>query len=60
MKPVDLKPSMYIDFNKEIEYQNIKLLLEKVTFQIGLKKFLLLKKLKILCRGHLLLVIIKE
>ena len=41
MKPVDLKPSMYIDFNKAIEYQNIKLLLEKVTFQIGLKKFLL-------------------
>ena len=28
-------------------------------FQIGLKKFLLLKKLKTLCRGHLLLVILK-
>ena len=28
-------------------------------FQIGLKKFLLLQKLKILFRGHMLLVILK-
>ena len=28
-------------------------------FQIGLKKFLLLKKLKTLWRGHILLVILK-
>ena len=28
-------------------------------FQIGLKKLLLLKKLKILCHGHMLLVILK-
>ena len=28
-------------------------------FQIGLKKFLLLKKLKILCHGNMLLVILK-
>ena len=28
-------------------------------FQIGLKKFLLLEKLKILCFGHMLLVILK-
>ena len=29
-------------------------------FQIGLKKFLQLKKLKILYRGHILLVTLKE
>ena len=29
-----------------------------VTFQIDLKKFLRLKKLKILCHGHMLLVIL--
>ena len=37
-----------------LEYQNIKILLRKVIFQIGLKKFLLLKKLKILCREHVI------
>ena len=50
MKPVDLKSSTYIDSNKEhkdkdpkfkiIKYQNIKIFLQKVTLQIGLKKFL--------------------
>ena len=40
-----------------LEYQNIKTFLQKIVFQIGLKMFLLLKKLKILCRGHMLLVI---
>ena len=34
-----------------LEYQNTKKFLQKVTFQIGLK-FLRLKKLKILFRGH--------
>ena len=29
-----------------------------VTFQIGLKKFLLSRKLKILFRGHMLLIIL--
>ena len=42
-----------------LEYQNIEILLRKVTFQIGLKKFLLLEKLKTLCCGHMLLVILK-
>ena len=53
MKPVDVNPSMYIDFNKEnngqdpkfkigdivrtSEYKNC---LQKAVFQIGLKKFL--------------------
>ena len=40
-----------------LEYQNRKSLWQKVTFQIGMKKFLLLQKLKTLCRGHMLLVI---
>ena len=52
MKPVDVKPGMYIVFNKEnnkespkfkiadmLKHQNIKLFLQKVLFQIGLKKF---------------------
>ena len=42
-----------------LEYQNIKALLQIVMFQIGLKKFLVLKKLKILLREHMLLVILK-
>ena len=40
------------------EYQKIKIFLQKVTLQIGLKKFLWLEKLKILFCGHLLLVIL--
>ena len=51
MKPVDVKPNAYIDFIKEdskkilkyvilLEYQNRKVFMEKVTLQIGLKKFL--------------------
>ena len=66
MKPVDVKSNTYIDSIKELtieilnlklvillEYQNI---LQKAIFQIGLKRFLSLKRLKTLCRGHLLLV----
>ena len=64
MKPLDLKPSMYIDFNKELirkflnlkvmimlEYQNKEIFLQKTMFQIGLKT---------LCHGHMLLVILTE
>ena len=53
MKPVDIKSNSYMKSNKEIddnnlnfklviglEYKNEKLLSQKVTFQIGLKKFL--------------------
>ena len=48
-KPVDVKSNTYIDSNNEIikilnlklvillEYQNIKIVLKKVTLQIGLK-----------------------
>ena len=42
-----------------LEYQNTKIFLQKVAFQIGLEKFLLLKKLKILFCGHMLLAILK-
>ena len=41
-----------------LEYQNMKRFLQKAMFQIGLK-FLLLQKLKILFREHMLLVILK-
>ena len=37
-----------------LEYQNIKIILQKVTFQIALQKFLVLKELETLCRGHVL------
>ena len=53
MKPVDVKSNTYTDFNKEnnkkdikfkfrimLEYQNIKVFLQNVTFQIVLKKCL--------------------
>ena len=53
MKPVDVKSKTYIDSSKKIndkdlglklvillEYQNIKIFLQKVTLQIGLKKLL--------------------
>ena len=43
-----------------LEYQNIKILLQKVALQVFLKTFLWLKKLKILCRGYMLLMILTE
>ena len=71
MKPVDVKSNTYVDYSKEIdnkdlnsklvillEYQNIKAFLQKGMFKIDLKKFLLSQKLKILFRGHMLLVIL--
>ena len=69
MKLVDVTFSTYIDFGIEnndkgpkfkvgnhgrlLKYKNI---LQKVILQIGLKKVLWLKNLKILCHGHMLLV----
>ena len=57
MKPIDVKDNKYIESIKEVndkdpkfklvimlEYQNTKTYLLKATSQIGLKKFLLLKK----------------
>ena len=44
LKLVDVKASIYLDFDKVLvlvlEYQNIKICLKKVMFQIDLKKFL--------------------
>ena len=37
-----------------LQYQNIKTSLQKVTLKIGPKKFLWLRKFKILCRGHVI------
>ena len=37
-----------------LEYQNMKTFLQKAMFQIDLKKFLILQKLKILFYGHIL------
>ena len=66
MKFIDVKSSTYIDFSMEnnerdpklkadnhVRISNIKTFLQKLTLQIGLKKFLLLRKLKILFRGHM-------
>ena len=66
MKPVDVKNNTYIDFKKKsmikilnlklvimTEFQNTKIFLLKDTHQIGLKKFLLLVKLKIQFHGHM-------
>ena len=41
-----------------LEYGNIKTVLLKVILQIGLEKFLLLKKLKIQFQGHMSLMIL--
>ena len=76
MKPADLKSSIYIDSSKKnnktvskfkvpklvvvLEHQNIKIYLQKVVLEIGLKKFLWLKKLKIPCPGLMLLIISME
>ena len=53
MKPVDVKSNTYSDSSKDIkdkdlnlklgtllEYQNIKIFLQKAVFQVGLKRFL--------------------
>ena len=73
MKPDDVKSSIYIDSSKEIndkdpkfricdivrisKYKNI---FAKVYTPNCLKKYLWLKKLKTLCRGHMLLMILTE
>ena len=70
MKHVHVKSSTYIDINKKLmmkildlklvillKYRNI-IFLQKAIFQIGLKRFFI-KKVKTLCSGHMLLVILK-
>ena len=71
MKSIDVKLSAYIDFvfkNNErypifnigniVRISKYKNVLQKVTLQIGLKKILQLRKLKILYRGLRLLIIL--
>ena len=41
-----------------LEYPNRKTLLQKVMFQIDLKKCFCFKKLKLMCRVHIFLVIL--
>ena len=70
IKPIDVKGNTYINTDKEINNEDAKFkvgdrvriskyktFLLKATLQIGLKKYLLLKKLKILFRGLMLLMI---
>ena len=70
IKPIDVKGNTYINTDKEINNKDAKFkvgdrvriskyktFLLKATLQIGLKKYLLLKKLKILFRGLMLLMI---
>ena len=65
MKPINVKLSIYIDFDVDIiikipnlklvimyKYRNIRTFLQGPTCQIGQKKILLLANLKILHRGH--------
>ena len=70
MKPIDVKDNTYINTSKEINYKDAKfkvgdhvriskykIFLLKGIYLIGVKKYLLLKKLKILFRGLMLLMI---
>ena len=71
MKPIDVKDNTYINTDKEINdkdpkfkigdrvriNQNTKTFLLKSTLQIDLKKYLSLKKLKVLLLGLTLLMI---
>ena len=70
MKPIDVKDNTYINTDKEtndkdpkfkvgdrVRISKYKTFLLKATLQIGLKKYLLLKKLKILFRGIMLSMI---
>ena len=60
MKPGDVKSNTYIKSSKEVNGKNLKFkIVDNVTLQVGLKKFLWLKKLKALFRGHMLLMILK-
>ena len=68
MTPADVKSAHILSLVKEliirsldlklvILYQNIKKFLKKAMFQIVLKRFLWLKKIKTLCRGHMLVIL---
>ena len=61
MKPVDVMSNTYIESSKEINDKDrkFKIFAQNITLQIK-KKFLSLKKLKVLCRGHLSLMMLME
>ena len=42
------------------EYQNIKIFLKKITLQIGWVGVFVIKIVKVLCSGHMLLIILTE
>ena len=56
MKRADVKSSTYIDPSNGINDEDPKFKIDepKVTFQIDLKRFLLLQKKKPLCCGHVI------
>ena len=73
LKPVGIKLSTYIGYSKEnnekilnlklgilLRYQNLKIFLRKITLQIGLKRFLWLKTLKILYPEQMFVKILME
>ena len=76
MKPIDIKSNtlntiltvvrklimkiLNLKLGILLEYQKIKAFFQKAMLEIGLKKVLWFKKLKILCRGHMLLVTLTE
>ena len=55
-----IKKDINLNLMLVLENQNLKLLLHKAMFQIGMKKILWLTKLKILCCGYMLLMILTE
>ena len=70
MNPVDVMSGIYIDFDIEyddkdpkfkvgyhVRISKYKTILRKATLQIGPKRYLWPKKLRILCHGHMLFVI---
>ena len=62
MKPVDVKSNTYIDSNKEINDKDLKYIARMSKYfcerlHYKLVRIFLIKKLKILCRGHMLLMI---
>ena len=61
IKPIDVKDNAYINTSKEINNKDPKFKvgdhLRISKYLIGVKKYLLLKKLKILFRGLMLLMI---
>ena len=69
MKPVDVKSNTYIDSNKEINDKDLKFKIGDIAriskyfcerLHYKLVRIFLIKKLKILCRGHMLLMIWTE